>query len=312
MDMLASMMGGGGGGAGGLTSMLGNGNIGGLASLLSGGGGGGGGDGSGGVDLTSLLMQASPQAAPQPVRTVQEIDEALAKYRGSNLGESFNTLLAAFLDDLQEAVPENEKIRLALHALTVIRHTAPNEPLRRWAHGVRTHRDCLQKRTPDTESYFLRHAPTIDMLGELEIERYWHTLADEDKDTIWDYLRQLDTVCETLLFKMNSQVVSAVERVCSTVTAQIAPKVQGALAAGASPQEALGVINGKDLGFTLMKMLYGDAELKAALGGDDGEEGGGDAVDDEEALVARRRAAHEYAQRLERERAAAPTSPSVD
>jgi hypothetical protein len=116
----------------------------------------------------------------------------------SPLYDMFNTKLSEFLDALVGAIPENEALKAAYKIHLSLAQLLPGEPLKRWLSAIDGHSDVLAERTPENEAKFLQLAPTLEYIKELEITKYWHELADEAQDNVWDHLRQLDSIAQTL------------------------------------------------------------------------------------------------------------------
>lgn len=267
------------------------------------------GGGGGGASLTSLLSAATGGMRQSTVpRSAQDIEEALNKYdANSMIPQSFNQVLSVFLDDLQKVTKDTDvetTIIGASAALDVLRMSAPVEPMRRWMLGIREHRAAIVGgRTPDNERYLIANAPSIEYLCELQLPVFWHTLCDEEKDQIWDYFQQLDSVSEAL-FGIRPQVANPLNRIIAAVS-------QRALASGTlSPQLTMEQL--RAVGGSVMSDVLNDPELNAALDG-------GLMVGDDPAsatpadLERRQRDAHDFAMRLmERQLGGALASPPPD
>ena len=138
----------------------------------------------------------------------------------SPLYDMFNTKLSEFLDALVGAIPENEALKAAYKIHLSLAQILPGEPLKRWLSAIDGHSDVLVERTPENEAKFLKLAPTLEYIKELEITKYWHELADEAQDNVWDHLRQLDAIAQAL-GNFTPQLLTTMEQSAGSISTEL-------------------------------------------------------------------------------------------
>lgn len=164
------------------------------------------------TDIASIgshdaLMKALQHTKEEMKKKGQESEENMPVI----ICETFNRAMQEFIDDLKCACPDNVTLHVAEIALTAFRKYKPSEPMNRWLKGIQGHEHALEARTPKNEEYFLKHVPKMEYVNELEIERYWHTFSDRDKDCVWKHLQWLNLLATTLQCADKKQINSIAE-----------------------------------------------------------------------------------------------------
>ena len=113
----------------------------------------------------------------------------------------FNTQLIRFFQELNDTYPEERDIKLALEAIEGAKKINPKLILDLfWEH---VYRDLHEAIAREDEAFVIGYAKSKisgqfnEMSPALLIfDKHWNTMADQNRDAIWKYLKVLCVLCE--------------------------------------------------------------------------------------------------------------------
>ena len=112
------------------------------------------------------------------------------------------TQFLALTTELREMFPEDPDFVIFENALRALQKTNPGLVLTYFKRNV-LETDWADKIASRDESFFLEYSYTeyegsmdADLIGKLK--QYWAVLSPESRDTVWQYLGALNTICTRL------------------------------------------------------------------------------------------------------------------
>ena len=114
---------------------------------------------------------------------------------------AFNNQLIRFFEDLSESFPEERDIKSALEMIRFAKASSPKiilelyyEHVYKGIHEAVKNEDSnyiIQYANEKIENEFNEISPALSIFN-----KYWHTMSDGNKKTIWNYLKVLNVLVE--------------------------------------------------------------------------------------------------------------------
>ena len=114
---------------------------------------------------------------------------------------AFNNQLIRFFEDLSESFPEERDIKSALEMIRFAKASSPKiilelyyEHVYKGIHEAVKNEDSnyiIKYANEKIENEFNEISPALSIFN-----KYWHTMSDGNKKTIWNYLKVLNTLVE--------------------------------------------------------------------------------------------------------------------
>ena len=190
----------------------------------------------------------------------QALQQMLTSPQGTIVGNTFNGLLASFLNDLRETFPERMELQLASNALTLAAEKEPMKPLKAWISSVEKlkaagfEQPFFTECTEEKINGFLANVHVMHpLIAMLPLEEMWNDpqIIDEDRAAIWEHLHQLE---------LSSMAISAFEPNALNAIEDLAKRYMNKLQ-GVNPAD----IDIKALGMDVIQQVMKDETIKAAI-----------------------------------------------
>lgn len=114
---------------------------------------------------------------------------------------AFNNQLVQFFENLADTFPEERDIKLALEAIRGAKKINPKMILDLFVENVYT--DLHDAITREDDEFIIQYAKARinNQYNEISpalliFEKYWPTISDSNRDTIWKFLKVLCILCE--------------------------------------------------------------------------------------------------------------------
>ena len=114
---------------------------------------------------------------------------------------AFNNQLIRFFEDLSESFPEERDIKSALEMIRFAKASSPKiilelyyEHVYKGIHEAVKNEDSnyiIKYANEKIENEFNEISPALSIFN-----KYWHTMSDGNKKTIWNYLKVLNVLVE--------------------------------------------------------------------------------------------------------------------
>jgi len=114
---------------------------------------------------------------------------------------AFCNQLVRFFEELSETFPEEREISAALQAIQGLKRINPRMVLDLfYEHVLKDLKEIIEKEDVDSIVLYARQKiqqQYNDIMPALAIfDKHWNTLADENREVIWKYLKVLVRLCE--------------------------------------------------------------------------------------------------------------------
>lgn len=122
--------------------------------------------------------------------------------------KNFNILLNEFICKMAKTFPEEQKIKVYYRMFEMAKKYNPNVPMRIFMGGCLEFEEQIKMRDSDffleRDTFVKKCVSYSSFSDDLGLKKYWESLNDKTKDSIWDYVQTLYVLGEKYISNDNS------------------------------------------------------------------------------------------------------------